>query len=279
MSEVVSAEAAIHRFPASGASVTERKRLWPPALYHESFGRCVSFSMTALRNSRFCGRMAGHAPHPSPHRFRRAPPQPRRGEAPCAPFAHLRGGEGECLRSRPRAGGPGVRRGRGSCVDRAGGGARAAARGRAAPDAAPAGIFLAGGARTHRGARSYHRGARPGAARHAREGAAAEEDRGGREAEHRHEPARIPGGGSSRRARSPSQLLKRRCGRSHDAFCRRRRQARRQVAARALRGGDHGRRSSAKPRQFRRAPALSGVAQGLSTAARRFPTKAPRRSA
>src|SRR2546425_957783 len=62
--------------------------------------------MTALRYSRFYGRTAGHAPHPSPHRFRRAPPQPRRGEAPCTPFAHLRGGEGECLRSRPRPGRP-----------------------------------------------------------------------------------------------------------------------------------------------------------------------------
>src|SRR5260221_6019181 len=67
---------------------------------------CVEFSIAARRNHRFYGRMAGHAPHPSPHRFRRAAPQPRRSEAACTAFAHLRGGEGERLRSRPRACGP-----------------------------------------------------------------------------------------------------------------------------------------------------------------------------
>src|SRR6266481_5515858 len=61
---------------------------------------CVKFSIAARRTSRFYGRMAGHAPHPSPHRFRRASPQPSRGKAPRTPFAHLGGGEGECLRSR-----------------------------------------------------------------------------------------------------------------------------------------------------------------------------------
>src|SRR5882762_8821958 len=227
---------------------------------------CVKLSIAARRTSRFYGRMAGHAPHPSPHRFRRASPQSGRGKTPCTPFAHLCGGEGECLRSRPRARRPRPLRGRRPRSDRAGCGARAAPRGRAPPDPAPAGIFLARGARTHRGERAHDRGARCGAACDAREVLAAQEDRGGCEAEQRNEPARLRGGGSSRRARAPARLPGRGRDRADDAFRRRRRQGRGQVAARALRGGDRRRRSSEDPRQLRRAAALPGVAQGLGKA-------------
>src|SRR5258706_11201220 len=187
-------------------------------------------------------------------------------KTPRTPFARLGGGEGECLRSRPRAHRPRALRGRRPRPDRARRGARVARRRRAPPDPAPAGIFLARGARTHRGAGARDRGARRGAACDAGEGPAAQEDGGGSEAEERIEPARLRCGGSSRRARGPGRWPGLWREHADDAFRRRRRQGRGPVAARALRGGYRRRRSSEEPRQLRRAAALSGVAQGLGEA-------------
>ncbi len=204
---------------------------------------------------RFYGRMAGHAPDPSPNRFRSAPPQPGRGETPRSALARLGGGQGERLWSRACALGEGARRGRRTGADRARGGARAAPLGGAAPDPPPAGVLFTGGTRADHHPRPCRRGARHGAGRHARKDAAAEEACGVRETEHGHESVGLCRKGLRRRARAAAALRGR--DHAHDAFCRCRREARREVAARTLRRGDGGSEVSAKSRQFGGDPALS----------------------